>query len=316
MDLTKREPSDFSAPAKKAMDLLTVTRNFVIIGSAGLKQSKYYSDIDVNELYQKPTDNETSLDNLLKAFQDKFKRIEAEPTLFISDFKCGMGSDGEPLRWSAADIRRGWKELDDGRRLTFQEALLQKTTCKMDVIAFVDGRFVEVSDNYFIKLGDAANYFPFDFNKNKILNSIEHDYDEYFYAAGNLFKGLKRAFAYWKLKDPEQYKLELKTLLDFFNSPVGLLYQNYSSLGTLLDLIESNPRKPIVREVKKSLQQIITDTPADYREQVADPLTSAFKCSKVAGMVPHLKKAREDLLQITNWLTAQFVLKNRSVAIY
>jgi hypothetical protein len=314
--LEKRDPDEFNDKIQKVMNLLTISRDFVVIGSAGLKKTNYYSDIDLNELYERPTDNETILDNLLKDFQEKFKEAEKDPTIFITDLKCGMDSDGEPLRWDKSDIKRGWKILKDKRKIRFQDCVLMKTTFKMDVVALVNGSYTEISDNYFIKLGEYSNYFPFDFNKNKILNSIEHDYDEYFYASGNLYKGLKRAFAFWKLKDPEQYKIELSTLLHFFNSPVGLLYQNYSTIGTIIDLIDNTFRKPSVTDIKKNIKILLTNLQADYTDDIRVSLTSAVKASSLNKIKSHLENARNQLLLLINNYTAHFVLKNRNVAIY
>ena len=314
--LEKRDPSEFSAKIQKVMNLITISRDYIVIGSAGLKKTKYYADIDINELYKRPTDNETILDNLLKDFQEKFKKAEADPNVFITDFKCGMDSNGEPLRWNKTDVKRGWKTLEDGRKVRFQDCVLQKTTLKIDVVAFIDGNYTEISDNYFIKLGDYSNYFPFDFNKNKILNSVQHDYDEYFYASGNLFKGLKRAFAYWKLKDPEHHRIELNTLLNFFNSPVGLLYQNYSTVGTIIDLIDNTFRKPPVADIKKNIRLLLTNLQADNTENIRMALNSAFKASSLNKIKVHLETAREELFKLINYYTAHFVLKNRNVAIY
>ena len=314
--LEKRDPSEFNTKIQKVMNLITISRDFVVIGSAGLKKTKYYADIDVNELYNRTTDNETILDNLLKSFQEKFKNAEKDPDVYITDLKCGMDSDGEPLRWNKTDIKRGWKILKDERKIRFQDCVLMKTTFKIDVVVFVNNTYTEMSDNYFVKLGDYSNYFPFDFNKNKILNSIQHDYDEYFYASGNLYKGLKRAFAFWKLKDPEHYRIELNTLLNFFNSHVGLLYQNYSTLGTIIDLIDNTFRTPPVKDIKKNLNVILTNLQADNTDDIRHSLNSAIKASSLEKIKEYLESARNQLLSLINNYTAHFVLKNRNVAIY
>jgi len=322
VDLFERRDLDkFSSIVKKAVNLLTISTDYKIIGTAGLKYLKYYSDVDINESY-KATNTDQALKFVAKNFKQIFKDAQANPNLYITDFKCGMDSDGEPLRWDKADVKRGSKELKDRRVVSMEDVLLQKTTLKMDLIVREGNQFVEVSNNYFLKLGEYANYFPFDFNKDKILNAIAESYDEYFYASGNLFKGLKRAFAYFKMKDPDFYRIDIKELADFFNSPVGWLYKQYSEIGTIIELLDQDFRKPKLTEVKIAIKEVMDNIPAgewsgESKIFLKKSLSANSLSEKsVAGIVGELEKAKTSLFWWIQQLTAKFVLKNKSVALY
>ena len=135
-------------------NLLTITGKYTIIGSASDKSIKYVSDYDLQEYIKKPKFSKNILDDIYEDFLDKFEKAKANPKIFITDFKCGMDTNDEPLRWNYYDMKRGSKKLTDGRDISFQQAMTQKTTCKMDIIALINGLFCEFSENYNFKIGD------------------------------------------------------------------------------------------------------------------------------------------------------------------
>lgn len=311
----RRDLDDFNQKVRQVANLITITRDYKVIGTAGLKYLKYYNDVDINELLEKKTDQ--PLTGLAKRFQQIFKDVYSTPDLYITDFKAGMDSDGDPLRWNKEEIKKNSKTLKDGRVVSLEDVLLQKATLKIDIIARVDGSYLEISDNYFIKLGEYANYFPFDFDNKKILNSIEHSYDEYFYASGNLFKGLKRAFAYYKLKDKERYKLELTSLATFFNGPIGYLYKCYSEVGTIIELLEQTFKKPSIKDVKSAINQIYSSVPeGGWRDTARSYLLKAEKAKSKDKMIKELEEAKNCLFWTCQRATADFILKDKSVALY
>jgi len=208
-------------------DLLTINGDYRIIGSGSDKKIKYKSDYDLVEYINlKKT---VTLTDIYHDFLNKFKYVQKHPTIFITDFKCGMNSDGEPLRWKYQDMKKGYKMVD-GNHITFQEALKYKTTCKMDIIAILDDKLYEFSENYYFKSKHPINYTESDQSYDVILNSLLYSYDEYMNVQHNYFKGLKRAYSIYKLKhDPKQ-----KKLIPFFNSYLG----NYNKIRSDLKLIQ------------------------------------------------------------------------------
>lgn len=317
IDLFERRDLDqFSSIVKRSINLVTISRDYKIIGTAGLKYLKYYSDIDINETY-KSSSTEQAIQHLVKRFKKIFTDAKANKDIYITDFKCGMDSDGEPLRWSKEDVKRDRKTLKDGRVVTMADVILQKTTLKIDLIVREGNNFIDISDNYFLKFGEYSNYFPFDFDKKKILNAIATSYDQYFYASGNLFKGLKRTFAYFKMKDPDFYRIDIKTLADFFNSGSGWLYKQYSEVGTLIDLLEQTFRTPKMTEVKSAIKAVHDNIPeGEYQEEARTLLEKAYRAKTKSAVIDALDKAKTSIFWWIQKITAEFVLKNKSVALY
>jgi hypothetical protein len=319
IDLFERKQiKEFSDKIQKIFNLLTISRKVRIVGSAGLKNIRYVNDFDLNELYQRNFDTDEALDEIYKMFKNKFEVAEKDPTMFITDLKCGQDCNGEPLRWNKTDIKRGTKQMEDGRIIKFQDCILMKSTFKMDVIKIIDGVFTEFSDNYLIKLGEEANFFPHDIQLDHLANNLKHSYDDYFYTCRNLFKGLKRAFSYYLLIGKGKHEAILKKLLAFFNSPTGKLYQLKGQIGTLLLALEnaSGFRNPKISDVKKNIKLILSELEPLPTRDVKGKLELAMKSSSKNKIMDYLESAEEDLFDIINRITADWVLKNQDVPIY
>jgi hypothetical protein len=314
----KKQLIDFSDKIQQVFNLLTISRKFRVVGSAALKNIRYVNDYDLNELYKRNFDTKEALDLIYKMFIDKFKRCEEDPACFITDLKCGVDSNGKPLRWDKNDIKKGFKELEDGRKMTFQECILTKSTFKLDVVKIIDGVFTEFSDNYLIKLGEESNFFPHDLTKDHLLTELKRSYEDYFYTYQNLFKGLKRAFSFYLMDGEGKNAHLLKKLIKLFNSPVGKLYNVKGQLGTLLLVIEDKNgfRKPKLRDIKRNLQLIWKSLGHLPVQDIRRKLMDAIKVSTLPKMRRVLEDIEEDLYDIINNLTLQWVLANKDVPVF
>lgn len=319
IDLFERKSiKEFSDKIQKVFNLLTISRKVRVVGSAGLKNVRYVNDYDLNELYQRNFDTDEALDEIYKMFKIKFEQAEKDPTMFITDLKCGQDCNGEPLRWDKNDIKRGTKQMEDGRIIKFQDCILMKSTFKMDVIKIIDGVFTEFSDNYLVKLGEEANFFPHDIQLDHLANALKHSYDDYFYTCRNLFKGLKRAFSYYLLIGKGKNEAILKKMLAFFNSPTGKLYQMKGQIGTILLAMDnaSGFRNPKLSDVKKNIKLILSELEPLPTKDVKGKLELAMKATSKKKIMDYLSSAEEDLFDIINRITADWVLKNKDVPIY
>lgn len=318
--LFDRKPlSDFSKKVRDVFNLMSITRKYKVIGSGGMKHIKYNADYDLNELFEttKLTNKDEMLNKLVAIFQKRFEDAEDNPDYFIVDFKCGMDEEGEPLRWDKNDIKKGYKILNDGSKRTLQECLLQKTTLKMDVIALIDGVFTEFSDNYLLKIGDDANFFPHDIQRDHLLNSIKHSYDEYFYGHRNYVKALKRCFSYYLQDGEDKHLGKLKALTDFFNSETGLLYKIKSEIDTILLVMDQTFRTPKRKDLVRNIQ-IIRD-----RLETLDDTGSAIRYLDLAEnantaktMASNLEKSKKILEEKTNNQALDFIQRNKNVLLY
>lgn len=315
----RKRLDDFSKKVRDVFNLLTISRTYKVIGSGGMKNIKYNADYDLNEIFKESglLNKEKLLDKITALFQKKFADAEKDPNYYIIDFKCGMDEEGEPLRWDKEDIKRGYKTLASGRKITFQECILMKTTMKLDVIANIDGVFTEFSDNYLIKLGDDANFFPHDITREHLLNSIKHSYDEYFYAQRNYMKGLKRCFAYYLMDGEDKHLGKLKALMEFFNSSAGLLYKLKSEIDTILLLMENTFRKPPTDELKRNIKIILKGVASTEQARTAEKyLDLASSANSAVKMRDYLEKSKSILNDLINKKSLDFISKNKNVLLY
>jgi hypothetical protein len=123
---------------EKIFNLLSIDGNYHVIGSASLKGNRYRNDYDLNGLFKSNGKKDVIEKYLYKVFLNKFNDAYKNDNVWITDFKCGMNNNDEPLRWSYNDMKKGFKMMSNGRKILFTECLLQKTTMKMDIVSIVD----------------------------------------------------------------------------------------------------------------------------------------------------------------------------------
>ena len=231
---------------KDIFKLLTITGRYKLIGSAINPHLLYSSDFDLQEFFSKASVKDYP-DKILELFREKYKKALKNPDIFIIDFKCGE-HEKEPLRWNEKTIAAGYQVVKK-KKITFQKAILQKSTIKMDIIAFIDDVATEFSENYYFQLNGFTSYC--DFSKEEILYSIKEDILD-FYQEGNIFKAFKRVFAFIKLRD----KREDKQLIKFFNSQTGLINSIKNELEILKSVLETDFKPVSKGRITKNLSII------------------------------------------------------------
>jgi len=315
---TKKQIKDFNNKIKKIFNLLSITGKYRVIGSAGYKSVLYSSDYDLNEEFNAHSSDKSTLDHLYHMFKDKFKTSEQNPNIFITDFKCGIDTDGEPLRWDKFDMRRGFKILKNGVRLSFQEALLIKATTKMDIITLVNGVFTEFSENYYIKLGEGGNYSQHTISEDHILDALKTDYENYLTIDNNYWKALKRLFAYKSLLNSRKYKKQLIDMLEFFNSTTGIVNKSKSELDILLLVVDNKFRKPKMEDILNNLQIIKQNLSSVFDIDLGDVsgeidyICSLKSPSRIRTKIENLKN---HLLDVVNKCSKDYIIKNKNLFI-
>lgn len=306
----KKDLDDFSKSVRDVFNLLTISRKFRVVGSASLKNIRFISDYDLNEVFKCEMNEKACLDKIYFIFKEKFKEAEKNPKVFITDFKCGEDNNGEPLRWDKNDIKKGYKTMDDGRKIEFQECILMKTTMKLDMVVLVDGIYNEFSDNYYIKIGDKSNFFPHDIEVGHYLNNLAHDFSSYFYSKRNYFKALKRAFSYWLMEGQQKNKLKLEKLLNYFNSGVGLLYKLKGSLETIQLVMENKFRRPKIEDLKTNIKLVLDKLKGFSLKKAIDSLEKALTAKSAKLVFKYIDNAKEILFNAINSSTVLFLRKN------
>jgi len=147
---------------------------------------------------------------------------------------------GKPLRWDYEAIKRR-----ENNGITFDQALKQKSLIKMDVVT-LNRNFIEITEVYNIYIDGSSNA---DNSKENVRKELNDDMLKQI-KEGNYMKALKRKYSLLNLDNKNKPTRE--KLIDYFNSPIGLLNRSKSDLETMLTVIQSP--KFDLDEIRNSLQ--------------------------------------------------------------
>lgn len=222
----------FTDAKQDIFELVSITDKYRIEGSSNINRLIFYGDVDLLDIAKSQTPKD-----ILKHFIFVFKEVKKLDDVVITDFKCGK-KNGVALRWTMDDLKKGYN-----KGVSFQKALMMESTIKLDVVADLDGRFLEITTVY-----DFGNNYV-EISDNEFINNLIADYKEQM-RNKNYFKALKRQFLIMKVKKEKQ-KL-IKLFIDYFNQPVGLLYRLKSDLETTLLVMNKFP----IADVKNNLDYI------------------------------------------------------------
>ena len=228
---------EYNNNIKKIAKLMSLQSKVNIVGSAKVKRSIYYSDYDSFSTVKGKNEN-----MIYNHFKSVFEIIKNSENTIITDFKMGEFR-GKPLRWDYEAIK---KRENNG--ITFEQALKMKSIIKMDVITLMNGRFIEITEVYNIFIDGESN---FDYTKENVRKELTDDMLKQI-QEGNFMKALKRRYSLLNLDNKN--KAEREKLIDYFNSPIGLLNRSKSDLETMLTVIQSP--KFDIDEIRNSLQMI------------------------------------------------------------
>jgi hypothetical protein len=248
----------------------------------------------------------------VKYFQYIYRTLDSKRSYsYITDFKCGVNDEGEPLKWTKEEVKANKKRyvnehLNDVY-ITLDEAIQQKSTIKIDVVSFINNTFVEISENYYIKIAGKSNFDEDETNETKIIESIKESEKEEV-KNNNWNKALKRNFSWRYAKNKKDQKL--KRLLDFFNSSVGILNKARSDLDVLILLLETD--KPVLM---KQLLSALDNMKFQLSYNTIDDFTNYFlKLEKIKSkkmLYKPLLAIREKIYNIVNNYSKAFYKKNK-----
>jgi len=220
-------------------------RHYNLVGSSQLLKTQYTTDYDLSELFEEDTkDPEKIYNKIYDFFVELFKEFKKNPNTYITDFKSGNMA-GVPHRWTL-DLLLKMKSR-------FIKTLKQKAMIKLDCVYVLNGLFTEVSMVYAIRVGQYANFNESDFDKANLVRELKNDIISYT-KEHNYLKVLKRKYSLFKATET---KLPLQEkLLNFFNSPIGILYKAVADLKTYILMKEQDFRR-VSKEAFYKCQQII-----------------------------------------------------------
>ena len=222
----------------KIAKIMSLESKVNIVGSAKVKRSIYYSDYDSFSTIKGKNEN-----MIYNHFKSVFEIIKNSDNTTITDFKMGEFRGKALIRWDYEAIKRR-----ENNGVSFEDALKQKSMIKMDVVTLLNGRFIEITEVYNIYIDGESN---FDYSKENVRKELNNDMKEQI-KDGNYMKALKRKYSLLNLDNKN--KAVREKLIDYFDSPIGLLNRSKSDLETMLTVIQSP--KFDIDEIRESLQML------------------------------------------------------------
>ena len=293
---------------KEVFNIISLTRKYKVIGSSNLKNIRYNSDFDLADFYE---NSKPSIKKIVKYFQKIYRIFDKKISFtYITDFKCGVNDEGQPLKWTKEEVKNNKKkyidaDLDD-RYITLDEAIQQKSTIKIDVVSYINNTFIEISENYYIKIGGVSNFEESEINEKKIIESIQQsEKDEI--ADNNYNKALKRNFSWRYAKNKNDKKL-IK-LVEFFNSDVGILNKVRSDLDVLILLLEKNIGVKM-DQLKNALDNIKFQQSYNTIEDFTNDFLKLLKMKNKKMLYFSLINLREKIYNLVNQYSKSFYKKN------
>ena len=308
--LEKKTLNDYSNDVKQVFNTLTISGDYRVIGSASFKKIKYSSDYDLEELIKEHKGRNT-LDKIYQMFKKKFQDCKADSNYFITDFKCGLNTDGEPLRWEYKDMMKGYKILEDGRKMTFQQCILIKTMMKLDLVVLIDGIFTEFSENYYFTIGNDSNYFEHEQEPEHIETGILKALDEYLNVYQNYWKSLKRLFSL-SVRDSKKHMKYIKRMITFFNGKTGLINKCKNELEILMLVIENKFRKPKIEDIHYNLS-IINQWADEAGLNISKQIDSMLNKKSLTSLYKSIDKLALKLFEIVNKSSYLFLKKKSNL---
>jgi len=277
--------NDFNNNLVDVFNLLSIKGKYRVIGSSSLKEILYNSDYDLNEMdHIKGPDAFTKV---YEIFKHKFKIAKSNKNIYISDFKCGINND-QPIRWSYNDMMT--------KKQQFIEALKTKSMIKLDIIYLLNGIYVEITEVYFLDIGNHTTYENKELDSSTIKTGLIESLNECL-KDGLYFKALKRLFSLKNINGKKDTRL-----INFFNCQSGILYKANADLNVLMALITNNFRKPPIDTIKNNLQIIKQNLSIqiETRENVSVILDDICKLNKLDEMHIYIEKLSVYLSKIFN----------------
>ena len=204
-----RNYPDRVADVLEAMSL-SKGKNLIVIGSASLRSILYAGDYDTNESLES-----LSPAAVAKGLKDVVRRLRKMPNVIVGDIKLGVDANGEEKHWSPGEFLTSniTPFIESGGRR------------KIDAVALVNGRYVELSTVY---------QYPDEISSNKeYVEELKADIKEKV-KEGDYWKALKRLFSIRRITNPKK----ADDMIPIFNGEFGLLYQVISDIGVLIYLLE------------------------------------------------------------------------------
>ena len=244
MDILESKTNfDINDKVRKYRDLFKYKNNKIMLnGSAALKSQYYFSDFDFSTNIDINNKSES-----LKRFRacgfHEFERIlndiNNENFIYFIELKIQL-KNGKKIRC---------KTIDKFTQKLFNKHSYDVNFIKIDVVSWIDGRFIEMSCIYDI-VGESS--------KKDLLKSLKDDINDLM-DEGKYYKVLKRIFNIYKIKSfKSEYKNKkvLVYLTQFFNSDNGKIYSDIANVEAIKLIFKKYTDPTTQQRIKSNLNSL------------------------------------------------------------
>ena len=236
---------------KEIIKKLSISNSIELIGSNSIGKLKYTTDFDLQEYIS--INKLKDYQKYVRKIQQVFKSFQKSETVFITDFKSGYHNT-QPVRWNYTDIINGYKIIDNEITINLFDTLqLKSNKIKIDIIAFINDKFLEFSCNYYFHSSDV--------DVTDIYKSLLLDVKKYYHAK-KFMKMLKRLLSYRMIRNES-----VDDIIVFLNSQAGFLYQLQHQLDVILFVIEEDVDVN-VKYINQSVDKLLNIIPAKYKKGI------------------------------------------------
>jgi len=277
MRMEKEFPRNYPQTVADVLEAMSLSKgkNLMVIGSGSLRNILYAGDYDSNENLKN-----LSPAQVAKGLKAVIRRLRKLKNVVVGDIKLG-GTMADAIHWSPGEIIQG----------KLEPYIEQEARRKIDAVAFINGRYVELSTvyNYPSEIADNKQY----------IKELEADMAEQV-REGNYWKALKRLFSIRRITAPKK----AEAMIPLFNSELGLLYSVISDIEVLLYLMDLHKGNPelIKEEVQgfKGRLALIWQMPEFIKKEPGFDAAldkAATHPDDAVKILTHLSKSFRDILQ-------------------
>ena len=299
--LNTKEKKEYSKKENKIFAFLSVLGKYDVVGSGSIREVEYADDYDLMEYVDCKRDID-AYNAVLEIFQQKYRQAEREQDIYITDFKCGR-DNGRPIRWNKDSIQQGYTWIEDTKKY-FVDCLQEESTIKMDAVVYIDGKFTEFSEMYFLSFGRFSTYPKRSIIQSQVIGCIQQDMRRKI-ECGKYFKAVKRYFSILKLQKTENTDTFNK-ILNYLNGEIGELSSYKGDLETLKEVISNEFRLPPMQDIMTALEKIKREIETPFKhaiQEIIDEKTRDKVDKKLCVII-------KELSRIINKKTLQFIKKN------
>lgn len=198
---------------------------------------------DVTNLYENGYLTEEEYNEIMKYVKPNITNIQYQHLFDLL-------RDKWIIRWNDSEILKGKKELSNGREITLNQALYDKTLIKLDMWAPINNRYVEVT-NFFIlrSIDKQGNEEDINLELDIIPDLVEEVLK---FMSGLFYKPYKYAKRLWSLslaiRDIETIKL-ITPLLNSDASKLNIINSDISVIVGMIERIKKPPINFLVKEI-------------------------------------------------------------------